>query len=342
MKKLVIPSLCFVFLFFCCTKSEPAAPAVVTVKAIKLDESYIKNGLRFSGVIAAGKDIALSFLSPGQVKQVNVNNGDRVEAGALLVVIDSADAQSAYDAAQAKLNQANDAYNRYLPLHNDGNMSDIDWVKVTTARQEARSVFEIAKKTLADCNLTSPSSGYVSEKNIEVGDNVIIGIPVMHIVSLDELSAVVSVPSSEIESVQTGMDVRVRVSALPAFSGKISERGMQADTLTRTYQVKASISNPDTKVLPGMLCNVYIINTNKPALGGTELIIPASALNLAADGSYSVYIVDQASNKVHKSTVTTNGFDEEGIVISSGIKTGDVIVISGTQKLDDGVPVSIQ
>jgi hypothetical protein len=52
MKKLVIPSLCFVF--FCCTKSEPVAPAAVTVKAIKLDESYIKNDLRFSGVIARG------------------------------------------------------------------------------------------------------------------------------------------------------------------------------------------------------------------------------------------------------------------------------------------------
>jgi multidrug efflux pump subunit AcrA (membrane-fusion protein) len=70
----------------------------------------------FRESLPAGKNIALSFLSPGQVKQVNVNNGDRVEAGALLIVIDSADAQSAYDAAQAKLNQADDAYKRYLHI----------------------------------------------------------------------------------------------------------------------------------------------------------------------------------------------------------------------------------
>jgi multidrug resistance efflux pump len=111
-------------------------------------------------------------------------------------------------------------------------MSDIDWVKVTTARQEASSVFEIAKKTLADCNLTAPSAGYVSGKNIEVGDNVITGIPLMHIVSVDELSAVVSVPDSEIESVRAGMDVRVRVSDLPAFSGNLDSHPQIIPTFT--------------------------------------------------------------------------------------------------------------
>jgi RND family efflux transporter MFP subunit len=332
--------LCIATVFTGCAKKNAEAETPVNVKVVRLSGVNIENAARFSGEIAAGEDVALSFLSPGQVLSVNVNDGDYVKSGQTLAVIDSTDARNLFNAAQAKLDQADDAYNRYRPMHENGNMSEIDWKKVTVSREEARASFNIAKNTLENCLLTAPVSGYISENRISAGETATPGVPVMHILSLDTLYAKISIPINDIENVETGMDAVVSIDGKANINAKVFDVDISADPLTRTYKTRILIPNQGTNVLPGMLCDVYIIENNNGDSG--VIPVPASALNLGADGKYFVYAVDETESRVKRLPVETGGFSGDNILVINGVSKGDLIVTAGTQKLDDGTLVAVQ
>jgi RND family efflux transporter MFP subunit len=298
----------------------------------------IENAARFSGEISAGNDIALSFLSPGKVLSVNVNDGDYVREGQILAVIDSTDAKNTLNAAQAKLDQANDAYDRYLPMHEDGNMSEVDWKKVEVSRDEAVASFNIATNTLNNCALTATAPGYISGRHINAGETAIPGVTVIRILSLDTLYADISIPINEIENVKAGMDAVVDISGKANINAKVFDVDVSADSLTRTYKARILIPNQGADILPGMLCTVYIIESAKTGSG--VISVPATALNLGADGSYFVYIVDEADSRANRRTVEINGFSGNNILVANGVSEGDLVVTEGTQKLDDGVLVN--
>ncbi|MDR1148191.1 MAG: efflux RND transporter periplasmic adaptor subunit [Spirochaetaceae bacterium] len=331
--------MCAVSLFTACAKKNEKVETPVNVKTARLSNVDIENAALFSGEISAGKDIALSFLSPGKVLSVNVNDGDYVQEGQILATIDSTDAKNIFNAAQAKLDQANDAYNRYLPMHEDGNMSEIDWKKVDVSRDEAVAGFNVAKHTLDNCIMTAPAAGYISGKHINMDETAAPGIPVLRILSLDTLYADISIPVNEINLVKPGMSAVVSISGKANINAKVFDVDVSADPLTRTYKARILLPNQGEDILPGMLCNVYIVEST----GSRHNIIsvPATALNLGADGKYFVYTIDETSSRVKRQSVEINGFSGDSILVTEGISEGDLIVTEGTQKLDDGALVSV-
>ena len=349
MKKTALILLCAAAAASGCAKKQEVKETAVNVRALTLTGAHIKNGARFSGVIAAEKDVALSFLSAGEVTAVNVRDGDQVRAGQLLAVIDSADAQSLYNAARAVLNQADDAWNRYRPLHVSGNMAEIDWQKVVAERQKAQSSYEIAKKTLDNCNLTAPDSGFISGRKIERGDTVAPGIVVMRLLSLDKLYADISAPIEDARHIKAGTPAIVRTRGAISGESRVNLRGevdsidVAADVLTRTYRVRVLIDQPPEGILPGMLCDVYVLEDHE-AGASDEMVIPPEALQLGVDGDYFVYVIEQddEESRAYRRPVETGGFADGGIVILHGIAEGDVVVTSGVQKLDDGVLVNVR
>ncbi|MDR2481752.1 MAG: efflux RND transporter periplasmic adaptor subunit [Spirochaetaceae bacterium] len=340
-QRAAIIALCVFLTAIGCNNKTEKTETPISVKTLKISAADVKNGARFSGVIAAENDIALAFLSAGQVKTVNVHNGSHVSKGAILAVIDSTATQSVFNAAKAKLDQALDAYKRYQPLHADGNMSEVDWKKVVTAREEAESAFALAQRTLENCSLTAPKDGYISEKKIESGDTVAAGIPVMRLVSIDKLYGEISVPSKDAQNIHEGMNSIVRVDGVNDMYGKVQEIDITANALTRTYKVRVLIESPEGNILPGMLCSVFIADNASPE-PSAGFVIPAESLQLGADGRYFVYVVNTESNRVQRAPVDTHGFEENGVVVSNGLKDGDIIVIDGAQKLDEGVLVKIE
>jgi RND family efflux transporter MFP subunit len=332
-------AMCAVLLFTACAKKTEKAETPVNVKTARLSNVDIENSALFSGEISAGKDIALSFLSPGKVLFVNVNDGDYVQEGQILAAIDSTDAKNIFNTARAKLNQANDAYNRYLPMHKDGNMSEIDWKKVEVSRDEAISNFNVAKHTLDNCVMTAPAAGYISGKHINTDETAAPGVTVLRILSLDTLYADISIPVNEINLVKPGMSALVSITGKDNINAKVFDVDVSADPLTRTYKARILLPNQGEDIFPGMLCNVYIVeNTGSRH---NVISVPAAALNLGADGKYFVYAVDETSSRVKRQSVEINGFSGDSILVTDGVSEGDLIVTEGTQKLDDGALVSV-
>lgn len=295
--------------------------------------------IAYSGTIEAKKSVALSFSVNGTVKQVLFDEGDFVHRGQALAVLDDATLRNAYRMAKATLDQAEDAYRRLKPMYEKGNLPEIKFVEVQTRLQQAKASTAIAQKNLNDCTLYAPRDGFIGKRSVEAGQNVLPGISVFTLVNMDVVTARMQVAEGEISAIQVGLPAQVRVGALNnrSFTGKVRHVGVVADPIAHTYTVRIEVPNPGHLIKPGMICEIQLEGQN-PQPG---LLVPNASIRVDEDGEQFVIRVNKQSALAERQPVKTGRLLDDGIEVLSGLNTGDLVVVSGMQKLTAGMPVEI-
>ena len=281
----------------------------------------------YLGEVEEKLSVAMSFPVGGRVERVYVREGDQVREGQTLAVINSANAQNAYNSAKASLQQAEDAYNRLKKVYEQGSLAEVKWVEMQTSLEKARSMEQIAKKQLDDCTLTAPISGVVGRCNAKAGSTMLPCEPAVTLLDMGSVSVTFSVPESEINSVVVGREAYVCVPALQnrMLTGRISERSMSASLIAHSYQVKIAFPNADKALLPGMVCKVML---NQPENQG--VVVPAKCVQTRPEG-LSVWVVE--NGRAQHRLITSSEFVSNGVLVTSGLNPGDTIITAGFQKL---------
>ena len=167
--------------------------------------------------------------------------------------------------------------------------------------------------------------------------------PVLKIVDLDKLQVNISVPENEISAFTIGTTADITVAATDSIrvTGKLGQKGVVADPLTRTYNVKFDITNAGGKILPGMIAavNVEGLSTDPATVTNTQMTLPSQAVLLAADNSLFVWVVKDG--KAMQRFVTANELSADGVKILSGIARGDSVIVAGMQKVSNGTQVTV-
>ncbi len=322
-----------------CQVNKNDSPAPVKVKVEKVQSVNYKQTLTYSGTIEESYTVPLSFSTMGTVAEVYVSEGEFVKKGQLLARLDNTTYLNAYKMALATEKQAQDAYNRLLPMHQNNTIPEVKFVDVSTKLQQAEAAEAIAKKSLADCNLYATMSGYVGRRSIEPGMVAMPNITSITLIKIDNVYARIPVPENEVASVRKGEKVYLTVHALGprTFIGRVEEIGVVADPLAHTYKIKAKISNFDKKLKPGMVCNAILEHN----FNNQVLAVPNQAIMVDEKGDQFVYAVDPATKTAYCRYITTGDYLQKGIEVTNGIKQGDLLVIEGQQKLADGTLVNI-
>ena len=293
----------------------------------------------YSGSLAEIMATAVSFSTPGTVKALNIAEGKKVSKGTLVATLDDTSAKSALEIATAMKNQAEDARSRMEKLYQNKSISEIQWMEVESKYKQALAAEKLAQKALDDCKLYAPATGIVSEKAVELGQNVLPDVPVFKIVDIAKVKARAFVPEKEIGSIRVGDKVRIQVGALgnKVFDGKISNKGISANPLSRNYEIEAEIINKSGELLPGMLAEISL--ERRDSLSG--VVLPTAAVMLDERNRKFVWVVsgghaDRRDVKVQLS-VDVSGND----VLVQGIEPGDTVIVSGIQKVGRGTRVEI-
>ncbi|MDR1129687.1 MAG: efflux RND transporter periplasmic adaptor subunit [Prevotellaceae bacterium] len=226
-------------------KEVPKTDKVIPVKVQTVGFSSEQGSRNYVGTVEESSAISLSFSMPGTVEEVFVSEGQRVQKGQLLATLNSATAKNSLATTQSQLNRAQDAYDRLAKVHDNGSLPGIKFVEVETSLQQAKSMLEIARKNLDDCRLYAPRSGIVTSRSVEPGVNVLPGITAFRLVSVDRVNVKISVPENEIGDIAVGIDATVEVPALnnDTFTGKVELKGVIANAISHTYEVKIGIDN---------------------------------------------------------------------------------------------------
>jgi len=337
MRKGVLGLLTVLMLCCCGEQKDNGVKAPTRVKTQMVSPALADGSQTYVGVVEEREGTAVSFTSMGVVKRVLVNEGQAVRRGQLIAEMDDMQARNLLNGAEAQMNQANDAFERYKMLHDNGSLPEVQWVEIQSKVAQARAQYEVAKKNLADCRLTAPVSGIIGRKLVGAGETAMPSQAVVTILDVSSVKVKVSVPEAEVSHITSSTPSAINVEAAQAtVTGGRIEKGVQADALTHTYDVRINVQNRDRKLLPGMVASVRFVAEGSQGITGKSL--PVTAVQKASDGSLFVWTVAKDST-VHRAVVSIGTTNGNNVAITDGLEMGQRIVTEGYQKLSEGTKV---
>ena len=337
MKKVILMLLSVILIGSCGEKKEQNAKAPTRVKTQVVTPGMLDNAQTYVGIVEEHEATAVSFTGMGVVKRMLVNEGQAVSAGQLIAEMDDTQARNMLSGAEAQMIQANDALERYKMLHDNGSLPEVKWVEVQSKVAQAQSQLEVAKKNLADCRLTAPVSGIIGKKLIGAGETALPSQAVVSILDISTVKVKVAVPEAEVGGINATTPTSILVEAINgSYQGGKIEKGVQADALTHTYDIRINVANGDRKLLPGMVANVRFVSEGSQAIGSK--MIPVTAVQKHSDGSLFVWTVGKDST-AHRTTVTIGQTQGNYVSVIDGLGIGDRIATEGYQKLSENTKV---
>lgn len=337
-KKGLIAISFLLLLMISCHKKEdkPTVQPPVKVSVIQVSSQKGKSERVYSGIVSASDNSTVSFSVSGTITDLYVSEGQQVFKGQVLGKVKNGDYLNAYNIAEAQLAEAQDAYNRLKKLHDANALPEIKWVEIQQKLKQAQNSVELARRTLEDATLHSPVSGTVTKKYADVGQTVMPVEPVYEITSLQNLTINISAGENEIGLFKIGQKAQVVIPTISdsIIEGKIIEKAVVADPLTRTYTIKLKLDSHNSNLLPGMLANVAFENME----GGSEYYnLPSQAIVLNDDNRWFVWVVTDSI--VGKRFVETGGLTADGVSVTRGILPGDLVIVEGIRKVGTGSKV---
>ena len=308
---------------------------VVTAGGQMTNESYV-------GIVEENEATAVSFTGMGVVKRMLVREGQAVGRGQLLALMDDTQARNLLTGAEAQMAQAEDALQRYGMLHDAGSLPEVQWVEIQSKVAQARSQLAVAKKNLADCRLVAPVSGIIGRQQVKAGETAVPSQAVVTILDVSRVKVKVSVPEAEMNAItpHTPSMIIVEAAGKKVSGGRI-EKGVVADAMTHTYDIRINVPNGDRKLLPGMVAQVKLQpNPNPSQREGSLTTLPITSVQRRPDGSLFVWTVDN-QKKAHRTAVTVGASQGNRISIMSGVTAGQRVVTEGYQKLSEGTEVKL-
>ena len=326
----------------CNREPEIQKPPVVKVQQVNFSNAASEEN--FSGVVRGRYETNLSFQVGGKIISRDVQTGSRVRAGDVLMTIDpkdiveqsrSAQAQVSSTLAQLQLAQSN--LDRYTELYKSEAIAAAVLDQYRTQYDAAKAAHDAAvaqaqqsQNALEYTTLTANADGVISNVSAEVGQVVAAGQSVLTLVQTGELEVVVDIPENKISAVQIGQRVSITFWATSdEVTGTVREISPMADSASRTFAVKISL--PDVRNIQlGMTANVSMTETASSAI-----VLPMSAI-YQTDDAAQVWLVD--GGKVSLKKIEVTAFDDNNVRVH-GLKSGDVVVVAGVNKLRDGQEV---
>jgi len=321
---------------------QPPPEAVTTVVAKR--EAW-PDTLQAIGSVAAVQGVTVAADMPGLVDHIAIDSGRMVRAGEVLVQLDTRQEKAQMAAALAQLDLDRLNLERARGLADEGIVSRQDYDRASAEHKQAEARVGEIRAAIERKTIRAPFSGMLGIRQVNLGQYLAGGDPVVPLQSLDPIFVNFNVPQQEVGRLSVGGEVQAAVEGTKTpFTGRITAVNSVVDEATRNVQVQATFANPQGKLRPGMFVETKVVR------GGSRDVVtlPASAINYAPYGD-SVFIVEQVKGQngqtyrgARQQVVKLGGALGDQIAVLSGLEPGAEVVSSGVFKLRNGAAVHIE
>jgi len=353
LKKTVCGSALLLMAAGCSGKTQaPAAPPPREVEVLTLAPSEVRDTGEYLGSLLSRQSVTVLPQVNGYVRRILVKPGQKVEAGATLLEVDSREESAALDSAQAQHSSAEVSrdlarrtYARTEALYKEGLASAQEMeqgrAQLEAAEAAARSAAaQVAQRQvqLQFHAVRAPFSGTVGDVLVRLGDFVSATTPLTSIAQADVLEVSVSLPSERARALKPDTALEILDSqGNVVLTSTLFFVAPQADPRTQLVEVKAAFQNT-VGLRPSELVRTRVVYSRHEALQ-----IPALAVVRLSGQPFAMVVQDKdGKTVVERRPIALGMLGNMAYVVDGGLKQGDRVAVSSLQALRDGMPVKVK
>lgn len=297
------------------------------------------------GTVAAVQGVTVSADLPGTVERVAFESGQAVRAGEVLALLDTRQERAQLAAVEARRELARTNFERMQGLLNDRVVSKAEFDQATAEYRQTEAQAGEIEAAIRKKTIRAPFSGILGIREVNLGQYLAGGDPLVTLQSLDPIHVNFGVPQQAAGQVRVGRAVRITLDGAPPIelTGRVTAIDSVVDEATRNIEVQATLENVGRTLRPGMFVQAEL------SLGKQNPVkaLPASAISYAPYGD-SVFIVADLTDErgrryrgVRQQFVKLGPARGDQVAVVSGLNAGDEVVTSGVFKLRNGAPVEV-
>jgi RND family efflux transporter MFP subunit len=317
------------------SKTQPPLPSV-TVEVKKVQDELVRSRIEVVGTIEAVERASISARISGQIIELPVVLGSKVQKGDVLVKISAGEISAKVLQADAQLSQARRNLAREKKLQKQGASTQETVKSLRDVTRIAEAAYKEAQTMLDYTIITAPFSGTITNKIANIGDLASPGKLLLQIENGEELQVLAQVPEALLLKVSVGDILSVEIPAADlTLTGEVAEVAPAANPMSRTAPVKINIiSGPNLRV--GQFARIALEGS-----GDSTIMLVESGVQFRGQMEI-VFVVDE-KEKIARMRLVKTGIAYDGeIEIISGLDPGELVVVSSADKLQDGQPLDIK
>ena len=307
---------------------------------------------RFSGTLDPIWQADVAAKVDGRIEKVLVQEGQAVEAGQGLVMLEQVDtaanlmnARGSYLDAKTNYEKAELFLKRYQDLYAKGAVSKEALDNLQFALENARGKLDAAKGVLAAAEsdlggttVTTPRAGVIQKRYFQEGYYAKVGTALFNIADISTLSAKIDIPEGYVNSVAVGGKVEFTIPSMSGESKKVDGTIIRISPVavqpSRTFEAEVVVDNKDNRLRGGMYAEALITAIPKENV----LTIPMTAISMR-DDQRTCYVIEDG--KAVRKILTTGYIGENVVEVLHGITEKDQIITGGLNKVREGVSVKV-
>src|SRR5215475_6292371 len=345
----------------CQQPTKVAAKSPTPVHVVDVTLYSPSDDLRYSASVLPFAEATLSFKSAGyvtEIKQVmgadgrrrDIGAGDYVSRGTVLAQIRHQDLKNQLDQATATLSlaqaqyvEATKDYERAKTLYASESLTKPDFDRAQAkfdstlaAVDQAKADLRQAQLALHDANLTTPFSGYILARNIELGNLAAPGTPAFAVADTSAVKIGFGVPEYAVRRLHLGQQFNIHLQDDPKeYNGRVTSIAASADEKNRVFAIDVTVPNPKSSLKPGMIASLSLTGVHKAPVPAVPL--SAVVADSGSSGHYAVFVAKEQSGKwlAHLRNVALGETHESDVAVD-GVNPGEKVVVVGAAGLKDG------
>ena len=284
--------------------------------------------------------VTIAARAPGKVVEIAFEPGTKVNKGDLLIRLDTSTEEAQLPGALAQVKVAAADLERAGKMVAEQIISKSDYDAAVARHEIALSQAQAIRTTIGKKNIRAPFGGRLGIRQVNLGEILAEGAPVVTLQALDPVFVDFSVPQQQLPMLRPGLPVNITSDAFPGMTvtGRVTTVDPLIDVKTRNVRVQATVKNPGDKLRPGMFVNASIRLSGRQSV----LSIPVTAVLYAPYGD-SVFVVEDKDGKktLRQQFVRLGGKRGDFVAVIEGLKEGETVVSTGVFKLQNGQTVLV-
>lgn len=324
-------------------KLDPDFAAQMT-QSVLISTKPVKQGtfthkIEVSGEVASHKNVDLTAELSGKILSIKVQEGQMVKKGQLLMVLDAKTLQNQIQEVKTNLNLAKTVYEKQKKLWDQGYGTEIQYLQAKNRKESLERNLQTLQSRLDQAYIRAPFAGKVDDVIAREGQTAMPGVPLLRLVSLQDLYLTAEISEDYINSFHQGDSAEVRLPSVQMdLTSTIRSVGYVINQANRTFSIEVGLPKGIQGLQPNQLAEVYLVDYQNENV----MMVPTNLIQKDNMGDYVFSVQEKDGQKIaHKIHVQRGKTYDLQTEILSGLKGNETLIDEGSRNVVEGVNVKV-